>query len=432
LRQRERSGFRDHSGRRLWGAAHVLALVLALTACTSAPPQTSTTVRVLGAWSGAELDNFLAVLAPFEQRTGIKVLYSSTRDLRGVIADGLARGDPPDLAGLEGPGHLQELARAGSLRDLAQAIDVTYYKQSVAPTFVELGSSNSRLVGLFVKATVKGLIWYDPQVMRAGVPQSFPDLNLMATQTGLGGATREWCVGLESKASSGWPGTDWIESFLLHRSGPDAYDRWVAGDLAWTSSEVRSAFQAFGQIVADDAVAGGSDAVLRTNFATAGEPLFTSPPGCLFMMQGSFMPAFFEADGHRPGVDFDFFPFPEIVPAFQNTVIGAGDLMSLFTDNPAARQLLSYLVTEEAQQRFVAGGGALSVNREVSLYPSDLARREAAVLSGAEHFRFDASDMMPAAMNKAFWQAVLDFTADQSKLDVILRDLEAVRGTAHG
>jgi len=407
-----------------------MAVSLALAGCLSQAQVTSTTVRVLAAWSDKELDDFMAMVAPFEARTGIHVLYTGTRDLRGVIADALARGDPPDIAGLEGPGHMQELARSGALRDLAQVIDLKAYKQNVAPTFLELGSVDNRLVGLFVKATVKGLIWYDPKVFRRGMPHSLDELNLMA-QMELSSGTREWCVGLESRESSGWPGTDWIESLLLHRSGPDVYDRWVAGQLPWTSPEVRRAFEGFGQVVADDAVAGGSAASLKTNFASAGDPLFTEPPGCLFLHQGSFMPTFFEAKGYEPGVDFTFFPFPEIDPRYQNTVIGAGDLFGLFTDNAAAEQLLTYLVSAEAQQVLVSRGGALSVNQQVSAFPNDLVRREAEVLSGADHFRFDASDMMPAPMNAAFWQAVLDFTADPSSLDQILKHLEDVRAKAY-
>ena len=73
------------------------------------------TVQVLGAWEGSETDNFLAVVAPFEAATGIDVIYVSTRDLRGVIDDGLANGTPPDVSGLEGPAHMAELAERGAL-----------------------------------------------------------------------------------------------------------------------------------------------------------------------------------------------------------------------------------------------------------------------------------------------------------------------------
>ena len=34
-------------------------------------------------------------------------------------------------------------------------------------------------------------------------------------------------------------------------------------------------------------------------------------------------------------------------------------------------------------------------------------------------------------MNRAFWQAVLDFTADQSQLDAILARLDKVQASAY-
>jgi alpha-glucoside transport system substrate-binding protein len=408
----------------------VAAVVLLGAACAQPSASGGGTVRVIGAWEGTELDAFLAVVAPFEERTGIDVIYLGTRDLRGVIADGLASGDPPDVAGLEGPAHMEELARAGALRDLTTAIDVQAYKAAVAPTFIDLGSSDNRLVGVFVKAAVKGLIWYSPSAYRRGMPTSWDDLQRLA-QMGLRDTTRAWCVGLESAASSGWPGTDWIESFVLHQNGDDVYDEWVAGDLAWTSDEIRRAFLEYGQVVADDAVYGGSAGALAANFADAGAPLFTNPPGCLFLHQGSFMPAFFESAGLVAGTDFDFFAFPPMAGVEHSAVIGAGDLFGLFTDDPSAAQLLEYLVSAEAQQIWVDHGGALSVNQEVTDYPNDVMRREAEVLSGAAQFRFDGSDMMPPDLNAAFWQAILDFTADQSRLSEILDELERVRATSY-
>ena len=85
----------------------------------------------------------------------------------------------------------------------------------------------------------------------------------------------------------------------------------------------------------------------------------------------------------------------------------------------------------EAQQIWVEHGGVLSVNGRVTEYPNEVAQREAELLSGAEHFRFDASDHMPPELNAAFWQAVLDFTADQSRLGEILETLESIRAVTY-
>jgi alpha-glucoside transport system substrate-binding protein len=424
-----RAGHRHESHRFL--AVLLISTLLGLASCSGASGGSSTSVSVLGSWTGSEGDAFQAVVRPFEERTGIRVDYTTTRDLHGAIEDGLASGHPPDLAGLDGPTHLRELAGRGKLKDLGGAIDLQQYKESVAPTFVEFGSVNGQLLGVFLKATLKGLIWYDPAVFRRGIPASFEDLQWMADRY-LADDTHEWCVGLASEEASGWPGTDIIESFLIQQSGVDAYDRWISGDLPWTSAEVRSAFLAYGQVVADDAVHGGASAALSTPFQDAGYPLFTDPPGCLFLQQGSFMPAFFEADGQRPGVTFDFFPFPDINPDNHGNVIGGGDLFGMLTDNPAAAELLRYLVSPEAQTILVSAGGALSVDKRVGTYPNELVQREASLLTGARRFRFDASDLMPAAVNKAFWAAVLAYTADQTRLDEILQEMDRVRGQNRG
>jgi alpha-glucoside transport system substrate-binding protein len=408
------------------GAIGLGVLLLAGAACGQPTATGSRVVQVLGSWEGSETDNFLAVVAPFEAATGIDVIYVSTRDLRGVIDDGLANGTPPDVSGLEGPAHMAELAQQGVLQDLSSAIDVQTYKAVVSPTFIDLGSRDGRLYGVFVKATVKGLIWYHPDVFRRGTPTSWDDLQVLS-QRSLDGGTRQWCVGLESGAASGWPGTDWIESLVLHQNGTDLYDRWVEGTLPWTSPEIRRAFLSYGQVVAEDGVFGGSAAAVSTYFADAGAPLFTEPPGCLFLHQGSFMPAFFESAGQEAGRDFDFFPFPPINEDDHGAIIGAGDLFGLFTDDPSAAQLLDYLISAEAQQIWVEHGGVLSVNRRVTEYPNQVAQREAELLSSAAHFRFDASDHMPPELNAAFWQAVLDFTTDQSRLGDILETLESVR-----
>ena len=407
-----------------------LALLLASCAFGSTP-SLSGTVEVLGSWTGEELAAFRAALAPWEERTGVSVDYSSTRDLTGVLQRRIAAGSPPDLAGLAGPAQMRELARSGALKDLGDVLDLGAYRSEVAPTFIELGTVDGRLVGIFLRSTVKGLVWYDPVVFQLGTPHTWDELQRMAAQA-RDRATSEWCVGLASLESSGWPGTDLVEQFLLRQGGPDAYDEWVAGDLRWTSNEVRRAFESYGQMVAEGSVHDGVLGALRTDFGTAGAPLFSDPPGCLFLVQGSFMPAFFEEAGQVGGEDYDFFPFPELSPAYGGAVIGAGDLFGLVTDNAAAQDLMRYLVSSEAQSLWVQQGGSLSVNARVVDYPDPISQRAAELLTGADLFRFDASDLMPAAMNAAFYQAVLDYTTDQSRLNSILAQLDAVRQAAYG
>jgi alpha-glucoside transport system substrate-binding protein len=409
----------------------ILIVVLALVAgaCSPAPEgRIGGTVRVVGSWSGAEEAAFLAMVAPFEASSGIVVDYTGTRDLNGLLWEGVAKGRAPDVAGLPGPGQMVEFARHGALKDLSGVIDVQAYKAGTVPTFIELGSVDGALVGVFIKATLKGLIWFNPTVYSLEPPQTWQELDERATLAARGD-TETWCVALESESTSGWPGTDWIEDIVLRESGPDIYDEWVAGRLPWTSPEIRAAFSRYGTVVSNGW--GGPTQQLATNFADGGNPLFSDPPGCLFHHQATFMTEFFRTRAGARAHDYDFFPFPTIDPRFANSVTGGGDLFGMFNDTPQARALMRYLVTPEAQSIWVQRGGALSVNLQVSSYPDAVSRRAADVLRSAERFRFDASDLMPEQMNEAFLQAVLDFTRSPTELDFILNGLETVRLQAY-
>lgn len=410
-------------------AVLVLALLAACTT-TSATPLGGT-VSVLGTWEGAERDAFMAMVAPFEERTGIEVVYSATKDLSGRLWKGVATGDLPDVAGLPGPGAMREFAQAGALIDLNGVIDVARYKSETAPAFIQLGTVDDRLVGVFTKSTVKGLIWFNPKVYTLSAPTTWDDVWRDA-KTATRGGTRTWCLGLESGEASGWPGTDWIEDIVLRQSGPAAYDDWVAGRLSWTSPQIRQAFETFGQVIADDALFGGSEAALATSFGDAGTPLFSDQPGCLFLHQASFMTSFFRGtSGARDG-EYDFFPFPSFSATGKRSLIAAGDLIGMFSDTPQARALMAYLVSADAQAILVARGGALSPNVHVTNYPDEISSREAALLRTAEIVRFDASDMMSDAMNEAFWHAMVQFVRDPSQLDEILAGLDRAQYRPNG
>jgi alpha-glucoside transport system substrate-binding protein len=416
-----------------YGAAVVAALValVSLNACASpaAPHPSGSVIRVLGSWEGPEIDAFRAAVRPFEESTGADIVVSTTRDLKGSLERSFETGDPPDLAGLPGPGYLAELVRKGRLVDLANVIDTGGYLAETAPAFVDIGTVDGKLSGVFIKATVKGLFWYDPAVVTPGNPETWDNFQHLA-MTGHG-SIPPWCIGLSSDAASGWPGTDWIEDFVLRQSGPQVYDDWVAGKERWSSPEIRRAFLSFGTVIDDPVVAGGSQGALQTHFSRAGDGLFGSPPTCLFAHQASFMSTFLDQTVAAQGDQYDFIPFPDIEPQYAGAVIGAGDLFALTKDTPSGRDLVRYLVGAAAQRLLVQAGGALSGNLRVTDYPNDLARRQAALLTDATIIRFDASDSMPEPMDAAFRQAVLDFTADQSALGRILVQLDAVQSVAY-
>jgi alpha-glucoside transport system substrate-binding protein len=404
----------------------MVLIALAGLGCSSAPVDghIGGTVRVVGSWSGTEEEAFLAMVRPFEQSSGVTVDYRGTRDLNGYLWQSIAQDDPPDVAGLPGPGQMAEFARHGSLKDLSSVIDVSGYKADTVPTFIDLGTVDGKLVGVFIKATLKGLIWFNPHNWTLGAPENWVEL-VGAANVARRGSSLTWCVGLGSEATSGWPGTDWIEDIVLRQSGPDVYDDWVAGRVPWTAPEIRKAFELFGTVVADSA--GGPAGIIATDFRDAGNGLFTDPPDCLLHHQATFMTEFFKSTAGARDGEYDFFAFPTIDGRFANNVTGAGDLFGMFRDTPQSRALMSYLLTPEAQSIWVARGGALSVNVHVSNYPDDISSRAAAILTNADRFRFDASDLMAQQVNEAFLQGVIDYVRDPSSLDAILEHIDEVQ-----
>ena len=407
------------------------ASAAASTGAESAAPsaaggQLGGVVTVIGTWGGSEQESFLAMVAPFEAATGVDVQYTGTRDINTVLSTGVASGILPDVAGLPGPGQMNEWAKAGALKPLDDVLDTATYTAETAPALVALGTVDGKISGVFIKAAVKGLIWFNPANYTGGAPATWDALEATAAAP----AKNLWCVGLESGAASGWPGTDWIEDFVLRQSGPDVYDAWVAGTQKWTSPEIKSAFEAFGKVITESY--GGSDAVLTTNFGDGGNQLFTNPPGCLFHHQASFITDFFKKQGGAKDGQFDFFRMPDINPAFAGATTGAGDLFGMFNDTPQARALMAYLVTADAQKIWVERGGALSANKTVTDYPDPIAKRSAELLASAGVFRFDASDLMPTAMNDAFWKAILDYVKTPASLDSILSNLDTVQTSAYG
>jgi alpha-glucoside transport system substrate-binding protein len=410
---------------------------LVASGCSSSGPADDGDIRgaevtVIGTWGGDEQEAFLAMVKPWEEQTGAKVKYTGTRDLNTVLTTGVASGVLPDLAGLPGPGQLVEYAEAGALVPLDDVLDIDTYTADTAPALVELGKgSDGQIYGVFIKAAVKGLIWYNPsQHDYSSAPPSTWDELLEQGAANQGDAEALWCVGIASGAASGWPATDWIEDLVLRTAGPEVYTQWYRGEIKWSDPRIREAFEIYLEDVLGNTY-GGTQTAAATEFDVAGDPLFADPPGCVFHHQASFITGLGGFKDAQAGTDYNFFPFPDINPQYAGAVEGAGDLFGLFNDTPAARSLMRYLVTAEAQDIWVKRGGALSANKNATSYPDEISARSAQILTEAQSFVFDASDLMPAAMNDAFWRGMVALTSGSASLDQVLSDLDEAQADAY-
>jgi alpha-glucoside transport system substrate-binding protein len=421
---------------------------LLLAACTAASPSpgggaspgdgaspgeedlSGAEVTVIGTWTDAEQEAFLAMVAPWEEETGATVKYQGTRAINDILAAGIPTGVLPDLAGLPGPGQMAEYAAAGALQPLDDVLDVATYTEETSSGLVTLGQVEGTTYGVFIKASVKGLIWYNPALhdYAGSEPATWDDL-LSEGEANQGNAEALWCLGIESGDASGWPATDWIEQILLHQAGPDVYNQWWAGELPWTDPAIQAAFETYVDVV-ENSFGGGTNAV-ATKFDLAGDPLFADPPGCAFFHQASFITGLGAFVDKEAGTDYNAFPFPSINDEFATAVEGAGDLFGMFHDTPAAKSLMRYLVTAEAQDIWVALGGALSANKNATSYPDDISTTMGGMITNATALVFDASDQMPTAMNAAFWQHMVSLTAGAETVEEALAALQTVAEDAY-
>ena len=427
----------------VWALA--LGAAVVLTACGNSTTNTGTggkiggSLDVLAVWSGAEQDSFMAVLKPFEDQTGITVNYESTRDQDAVLTTRVTAGNPPDLAAAPSPALLTKFAQQGKVVALNDIMDMNALKSEYQQSWIDLGTINGKLYQIFSWAALKGLVWYDPKVFTAKgytVPKTWQDLITLQTKIKADGTT-PWCLGLESGAASGWPGSDFHKEIVLSQAGPTVYDSWWQGKTKWSSSDIKAAWTTFGTVLGpgDANLYGGKNFAVSTNFGDAGTPMFSTPPKCDMLNQASFITDFFvkAVPSLKAGEDFNFFPLPDASTKFTGAHVVSGDTFSVFKKTPQSEALIRYLATAEAQDIWVKRGGKISPNNKVSLndYPDAIAKLTAQTLTQAKIAKYDAGDLMPADMKNAYWSAILSFVQDQTKLDSILAGLDKVQSTAY-
>ncbi|ANP50381.1 alpha-glucoside transport system substrate-binding protein [Streptomyces griseochromogenes] len=368
------------------------------------------TVTLLANWTGPDARHFRdRVIAPFEHAHHIHVDYQGSSAESQVLSADMEAGTPPDVVVLTGPGELADYVGRGQLFPVEDLIPEKAFSTSWATPL------RGHVYWFPLKADIKSIVWYPkgttgPQLTQAGK------------------RPEQWCLGMGSGATSGWPGTDWIEDILLQQSGPRVYQRWARGLLPWQSKEVERAWRTWKDLVG----AGGSrDLVaraLKTDYQDASQLVAQRPRQCMLEHQASFVRTYGPwKDAH--GV---YQPSSRLIPGARsrNTWEVSGDLVALLHDTPQARQLISHLASTDAQQAWNASESGFSVDSAArpAAGSADWHRSLAGALLNREAVRcFDASDAMPPAVRDAFAQATIDFLADPRDLGGLLKNLDSLR-----
>jgi alpha-glucoside transport system substrate-binding protein len=430
-------------------AAGLGVAALALASCTGGPGVNNDegdsgdggdeVVTVYGTIVTPEQELLEQSWADWEEENGIDIQYEGSKEFEAQIAVRAQGGTPPDLAIFPQPGLLGDMASRGLVLPAPQGVadNVAEYWSD---DWAGYGTVDDTLYGAPLMASVKGWVWYSPKQFADNgyeVPTDWQGLlDLTAQmQSDLGGPP--WCIGFNSDAATGWPGTDWVEDIVLRQSGTDVYDQWAQNEIPFTAPEIKSAFEEFGKIALNpdyvNAGFGGIDTIVPTPFGT--DPAQAIADGkCSLHHQASFFDGFLVDAGAEVGEDGDVWAF--LLPPFGGgggdaegaVVTGGGEIVAAFDDSDATVKVQEYLSSPEWANSRVSLGGVISANKglDPESASSPILQEAISILQDdTTTFRFDASDLMPGAVGTGtFFKGMVDYV-NGTPLDTVLQQIES-------
>jgi len=341
-----------------------------------------------------------------------------------VLAEG---GNAPDIGIVPQPGLLARLAAGGWLIPASQAVEDNVDKWW-SEDWKQYGTYDGTFYAAPLMASIKGYVWYSPSEFQEKgyeIPTTLDELTALSEQIASEGDHKPWCVGLESGEATGWPGTDWIEDFVLREAGADVYDQWVTHEIPFNDPAIAHAFDSVGEYLKNpDMVNGGIGDVstqISEAFQTAGLPILDGE--CSLHHQASFYETFWNPNGDEGNVvapDGDVFAFllPPVSADDPQAVTGGGEFPVAFRDAKEVETVRAYLSSDTWANNRVKLGGVISANKglDPDNASSELLKQSIEILQDPDTtFRFDGSDLMPGAVGAdSFWKGIVAWVGGQS------------------
>jgi len=397
-----------------------------------------TTVEILGQWIEAEGKAFDDSLKAFRDATGINVVYSGISNYETVLNVRVEGGLAPDVAQLAQAGTMRAFAADGKLIDLSTVLDAEQMKKDYSAGFIDSGSADGTLYGLFYKQDLKSIVWYPVKAFEAKgykAPTTWDELVALSDQIVKDGGN-PWCTTIEHKDASGWVATDWIEDVLLRTAPVETYDKWVSHEIPFNDPAVLKAAGIVGQMFfTPNYVYGGNTRINATWVGDSQTPMFDpAGPKCWLHKQAAWIPDFWPKDANdqplfKAGVDSSFFYFPAIDPQYGNPVLGGSDMFVVFQDRPEVRAFVQWLSTPDSVKDRVASGGFLAASNAVPAdwYTSYPMSGLAEIARNATVSRGDASDAMPKEVGSGtFWKGMVKWvTQNGDGTEAVFQEIEA-------
>jgi alpha-glucoside transport system substrate-binding protein len=404
---------------------------------TTGTEPVSGTIAFTGVWTGDEQKYFQAVIDAFQEKNpDATVKYTAGGDnIVTVLSTAVEGGNPPEMASLAQPGVVADFADRGALQTLDFVSDEI--EENFGQSILDVGSVDGKPYGLLFKAANKSTVWYNVASFEdAGVePPDTWDSFLESAKTINASGLAAYSIG----GADGWTLTDLFENIYIRTAGPEKYDQLTKHEIPWTDQSVKDALTEMAKVVGDtDNIAGGQAGALQTDFPTSVSNVFSNSPKAAMIIEGDFVPGVAgDANPLKPETGFNVFTFPSINDS-EPAVVGGGDLVVMFKDNPVAKAFMEFLTTPEAAEIRAKQGGFSSANKNVdsSAYPDPIQRQTAEALADAQVFRFDLSDLQPSEFGGTVGQGLFklfqDFLKSPQDVDGITKQMEAAAAKAFG
>lgn len=389
-------------------------------------------VTVAGTILDLEADRLDESWSDFETCTGITVDYQGSSEFEAQIAVLAEGGNAPDVGIVPQPGLLQRLAAGGWLIPASEEVEANV-DEFWSEDWKQYGTADGTFYAAPLMASIKGYIWYSPEEFEEKgyeIPKTLDELKTLSEDIAAEGEHKPWCVGLESGDATGWPGTDWIEDWMLRLHGADVYDQWVTHGIPFNDPQVAEAFDGVGEYLKNpDMVNGGIGDVstlVTEAFQTAGLPILDGE--CSLHHQASFYETFWNPEGgdeNTVASDGSVFAFllPPVNADDPLSVTGGGEFPVAFRDAEEVEAFRAYLSSDTWANERVSLGGVISANKglDPQVASSELLTQSIEILQDPETtFRFDGSDLMPGAVGAdSFWKGIVSWVGGQSTQQVL-------------
>ena len=395
----------------------------------------NTTVTVFTSILPPEQQKFEQAWAQFEKCTGIKVKYEGSDQFEAQLPTRIAGGNAPDIAFIPQPGLLAKLVSQGGPKAAPEGVAANMDKWNAQ--WKTYGTVDGTFYAAPLGSNMKSLVWYSPTVFKAKgytVPTTWADMMTLSDKMAADGM-KPWCGGIESGGATGWPATDWLEQVVLRQQGGDVYDQWIAHTVLFNSPQITDSMNVVAGWMKNPAWvnAGFGDVktIATTAFQDAGKPILTAK--CGMLQQASFYaaqwPSFKKDAVISDNGDVFAFYLPQMSDKVPTPIVGGGEFVTAFSDKPEVQSFQTYLSSSLFASNKVKLGGWVSANSgvDLSLYQDPISKLSAQYLTKSDAtFRFDASDLMPAAVGAgAEWKQLTAWFATDQSTQTTLQNIDA-------